>query len=132
MAQVPASITINDGSSTPAAVIFTAIAADFGRVVFADKRKTAKAFWPKLTVQFDAEKASRRTDHVVVEFEYPMVHTVDGVEVVYDTARFKGGKFILPSGMPQADRKHIMAFTANALNVTQVKAMVNDLDPMFG
>lgn len=132
MASLPASITINDGASTPVAITFTPISADAGSVTFADKRKTAKAFWPKLTVTFDGEKPSRRTDHVSYEWEYPMTQTVDGVEVVYDTARFTRGRFILPSGMPKADRDHLHAFVANGLGVAQIKALVSDLDPMFG
>lgn len=132
MASLPASITINDGTATPVAVVFTPIAANGGSVTFADKRKAAKTFWPKLTVSFDGETKQRRTDHVDVSFEYPMTQTVDGVEVVYATARFERGRFILPSGMPQADRKHIYAFVRNGLGVSVVQGLVNDLDPIFG
>jgi len=132
MALLPSSITINDGSAAPAAITFTPIASSGGTVVFADKRKSARSFWPKLTVSYDAEKPSRRTDHVEVSMEYPMTQTVDGVDVVYATARYERGRFILPSGMPQADRKHLCAFVRNGLDVAQVQALVNDLDPMFG
>lgn len=132
MAQLPTSVTINDGSTTPVAITFTPISSDSGTVVFADKRKSAKAFWPKMTVSFDGEKPSRRTDHVLYEWEYPMTKVVDGVEVVYDTARFTRGRFVLPSGMPESDRNHFRAFVANGLDVPQVRNMVEDLDPMFG
>lgn len=132
MASLPASITINDGTATPVAVTFTPVAANGGSVTFADKRKGAKAFWPKLTVNFDGEKASRKTDHVDFSFEYPMTQTVNSVEVVYAIARFERGRFILPSGMPAADRKHICAFVRNGMDVAVIQGMVNDLDPIFG
>lgn len=131
MAALPASIIVNDGSVTPEAVTFTPIVADGGVITFADKRKTAKAFWPKLTVTFNPETPARRTDHVEVSLEYPMTQTVNGVEVVYATARYERGRFILPSGMPAQDRKHVRAFVANFLDVAQVQAQVEDLDPMF-
>lgn len=131
MASLPANITINDGSATPVAVTFLPIFADSGVVVFADKRKTAKAFWPKLTLKFVPETASRKTDHVEVTFEYPMTQTVNSVEVVYATARYERGRFILPSGMPSTDRKHLSAFVRNGLDLTQVRGAVEDLDPIF-
>jgi hypothetical protein len=131
MAALPSSITINDGTATPVAVTYTPISASNGNAVFADKRKVAKAFWPKITYVFDAESRSRASDHVSVEVEYPMTKTVDGVELVYATAWFKKGVFILPSGMSQQDRKHLRALVVNGQGVTQYVAMVNDLDPMF-
>lgn len=131
MAALPSSITVNDGSGTPVAITYTPISADKGEITFADKRKTAKAFWPKLSIAFSGETPSRKTDHVEVRAEYPLTHTVNGVEVVYATARFERGRFILPSGMPQQDRKHLRAMVANFFDVAQVIANVSDLDPMF-
>lgn len=131
MAALPSSISIFDGATTAVAVTYTPIAANNGSVVFADKRKSAKAFWPKLTFTFNAETRVRASDHVTIEAEYPLTKTVDGVEVVYATAWFKKGTFILPSGMPQQDRKHLRAMVVNGAGVSQFTAMVNDLDPMF-
>jgi hypothetical protein len=131
MATLPASISINDGSATPVAVTYTPISANNGNVVFADKRKSAKAFWPKISMLFDGETARRQSDHVSIEVEYPLTQTVDGVEVVYATAWFKRGIFVLPSGMPQQDRKHLRALVVNGQGHALYTAMVNDLDPIF-
>lgn len=131
MAALPSSITINDGSATPVAVTYTPIAANNGAVTFADKRKSAKAFWPKLTATFNPESPKRASDHVGFEVEYPLTQTVNGVEVVYATAWYSRGRYVLPSGMTQQDRKHICALVRNGMDVTQLVAMVNDLDPMF-
>lgn len=131
MASLPSSISINDGTATPVAVTYTPIAANNGVATFADKRKSAKAFWPKITFTFDGESRARASDHVSVDVEYPLTKTVDGVELVYATAWFKKGTFILPSGMTQQDRKHLRALVVNGQGVAQYTAMVNDLDPMF-
>lgn len=131
MATLPSSIIINDGTTSP--VTFTPIAVNNhgSSVIFADRRKSARAFWPKLTFTFDAESRVRASDHVTIEAEYPLTKTVDGVEVVYATAWFKKGTFILPSGMPKDDRKHLHALVANGADVPEFMALVNDLDPMF-
>jgi hypothetical protein len=131
MAALPSSITINDGTATPVAVTYTPISASGGSAVFADKRKSARSFWPKITFTFEAESPRRTSDHVGLEVEYPMTKTVDGVELVYATAWYKKGTFILPSGMPQADRKHLRALVVNGAGVALFTAMVNDLDPIF-
>lgn len=132
MATLPTSITVNDGSATPVAITFTPIEVkDGSTVVFADKRKTARAFWPKLSVTLDPEKPSRASDHVEMSCVYPLTQVVDGVEVVYATARYERGRFILPSGMPQADRKHLCAFVRNFMDVQSVQDQVNNLDPYF-
>lgn len=132
MAALPSSININDGSATPVAISYTPIQVNNGNaVVFADRRKSARAFWPKITFKYDPESNKRRSDHVSVEVEYPMTQVVDGVEHVYATAWYKRGTFILPSGMPQQDRKHLGALVVNGMGVAEFTAMVSDLDPIF-
>lgn len=132
MAALPSSITVNDGSATPQAITYTPISVEKGNeITFADKRKTAKAFWPKLGIAFSGETPSRKTDHVEVWAVYPLTQTVNGIDVVYATARYERGRFILPSGMPQQDRKHLRAMVANFLDVAVVIANVADLDPIF-
>lgn len=130
MGQV-APLTINDGTATPVAVTFHPEYVSPQRTVFVDRRKGVSALQPRIIVAYDGAKPRRRTNHIDFSVVYPIEGTVDGVPAVVDTARYERGRFILPDGMGADDRKHMHAFVRNGLSAPLIKAMAEDLDPIY-
>lgn len=123
-----ANLTVNDGSATPVAVTFTAASRTNNEVMWEDRRLAASTLWPRLFLSFDRASKARKTNHVELRMEYPIVRTVDGVETVVDTARYERGRYILPISMTEQERKHLSAFVRNGLSATLIKNVAELLD----
>jgi len=124
-------IVLNDGSVTPVAVNFYPEQVKPEKTVFVDRRKTVRALQPSFTITYSPATAGRNTYRTSFSFEYPIEGVVNGVPAPVGVARYKDGDWIIPDIMPQADRKHLRAFVANAQGATLVKAYIEDFDPMY-
>jgi len=130
MSQVTGPLTINNGAATPVAKSFAPerVASDLS--VFSERSAAVSAGFARLNVGFSSASASRPTNRVDLELALPTLQTINGVSSVAYTGRFKG-YFVLPDTMTAAERADLHAYVANALDITLVKAVVKDLDPMY-
>lgn len=127
-----AALSINDGTTpTPVAITFSPEKISPELSVFVDRRKTARALQPSLTIGLKPPVGGRTTYRAYVDFDYPIEGVKDGIAAAVAVARYKDGDFIIPDVMPLADRRHFRAFVANSLDNATVKAMIEDLDPAY-
>lgn len=125
------SITVNDGSATPVAITFTPEEVSPSRTVYVDRRKTARSLQPSIIVGYSPASAARKTAKPTFGVVYPIEGIVNGVAAPVDVARFENGKFTIPENMSLQDRKHLFAFVTNGMQVTQIKAVCVDLEPLY-
>lgn len=130
MPQFTGAIAIDDGSATPVAVSYSPELLSSAQTVLVDRRLAAREQQPSITLNFDRATTNRKTFKVSRSVAYPIVQTVNGVEIVVDIARAKL-EYIIPTSMTAQARKHLRALIANIEDVTIFKAGVEDLDPLY-
>lgn len=126
-----AAIVLNDGATTPVAITFSPEKVTPELCVFVDRRKTVRALQPSFSIGFKTPSAGRNTYRTSFSFDYPIEGLVNGIPAAVGVARYKDGTWIIPDYMPEADRKHMRAFVANAQDATLIKAYVESFDPMY-
>lgn len=130
MSQVTAPLSINDGQAAPVAKSFAPVRVAPDRSVFAEKTASVSAGFIQLGVGMSAASGSRSTNRVDISLKYPVLQTVNGVSTVAYTGLFKG-YFVIPDTMTAAERANMAAFVANALDNTQIRGVIKDLDPLY-
>lgn len=130
MSQITAPLSILDGLATPVARLFAPMRVAPDQSVFAEKTSPVSAGYKLLKVGLSSASASRPTNRVDVELQFPVVSTVNGISTVAYTGLFKG-YFVLPDVMTSAERADLVAFVANALDNTQIRGVIKDLDPLY-
>lgn len=130
MSQITGPLSINDGAATPVAKSFAPERVAPELSTFTERTAASSAGFLRLGVSYSAASAKRQTNRVDISFDYPVLQSVNGVNSVAYTARFKGS-FVIPDVMTAAERANLQAFVANAMSNAAVKAVVKDLDPMY-
>lgn len=130
MSQVTAPLSINDGQATPVAKSFAPVRVAPDRSIFSEKTAPVSAGFLQLEVASSPANGSRNTNRVDISLKYPVLQTVNGIHTVAYTGLFKG-YFVIPDTMTAAERANLAAFVANALDNTQIRAVVKDLDPLY-
>lgn len=130
MSQITGALTINNGAATPVAKTFSPERVAPELSTFVEKTATSSAGYTRLGVAFSPASSKRATNRVDLSLDFPVLATVNGVSSVAYTGRFKG-YFIVPDVMTAAERADFAAFVANALDNTQVRAVIKDLDPLY-
>jgi len=130
MSQVTGPLSINNGAASPVAKSFAPQAVAPDRSIFTERSATQSAGYLKLEVLSSFASGNRNTNRVDVNFDMPILETVNGVTKVSRVGRFKG-YFVIPDTMTATERADLAAFVANALDNTQVRAIVKDLDPLY-
>lgn len=130
MSQVSAPLSIFDGAATPVAKSFAPerVAPDLS--IFTERSAAVSAGFTKLSVGYSAASSKRPTTRVDVSLDLPVLQTINGISTVAYVGRFKG-YFVVPDTMTAGERANLIAFTANALDNTQLRAVVKDLDPLY-
>lgn len=128
MSQVTGALTIADGAA--ANKTFAPVQVSPGFSEFAEKTAGISAGYYLLDFLFSPANGQRATTRVDVNLKMPQIQTINGVSSVASTGLFKG-YFVIPDTWTTALRKDMRAFVANALDVAIVKAIVEDLDPMY-
>lgn len=130
MSQITGALSINNGAATPVAKTFSPERVTPELTTFTERTATSSAGFVRLGVAFSAASSKRATNRVDISLDYPVLQTVNGVSSVAYVGRFKG-YFVVPDVMTAAERADLAAFVANALDNTQVRAVIKDLDPMY-
>lgn len=130
MSQISGALTINNGAGTPVAKTFSPERVAPELSSFTERTATSSAGFVRLTAGFSPATSKRPTNRIDIALDLPILSTVNGVSTVAYVGRFKG-YFVVPDVMTASERADLAAFVANALDVTQVRALVKDLDPMY-
>lgn len=128
MSQVTGALTIADGAAVNKT--FSPMFVAPGGSQFAEKTAGLQAGYWTVDFSMSQPSAQRPTARVDFALKYPVIQTVNGVSSVASTGLFKG-YFVIPDTFTQAQRKDLRAFVANAWDIAIVKALVEDLDPMY-
>jgi len=130
MSQVTGALSINNGAATPVAKSFAPERVAPESSVFTERSAAASAGFYKLSIGYSPASSKRATNRVDISLSLPVLQTINGVSTVAYVGRFTG-TFVIPDTMTAAERADLHAFVANALDVTQIKAVVKDLDPLY-
>lgn len=130
MSQVTGPLSIDNGAETPVAKSFAPMAIAPAISVFTERSAAASSGYVKLAVGLSPANGGRKTNRIDLSLDLPVVEVVSGVNQVTRTLRFKG-YFVIPDDATAAERADLAAFVANALDNTQVRAVIKDLDPMY-
>ena len=130
MSQITGALTINNGAATPVAKTFSPERVAPELSTFTERTATSSAGYTRLSIRYSPASSKRATNRVDVDLDFPVLSTVNGVSQVAYVGRFKG-YFVIPDVMTAAERADLAAFVANALDNTQVRAVIKDLDPMY-
>jgi hypothetical protein len=126
-----ANMAIDDGADTPVSVTFKPEFVSGGNATFRDDRTGVSTLMPRISAKTSLSSAARPTTRTTISVALPVKKTVDGVDVVDYTLRAEC-QFVLPDRCTVADRKHLLAFLRNGLNVSPVKDTVVDASPIWG
>jgi hypothetical protein len=130
MSQITGPLSINNGAATPVAKSFAPERVAPESSIFTERSAAVSAGFTKLSIAYSAASSQRATNRVDVQLDFPVLSTVNGVSTVAYRGLFKG-YFVIPDQMTATERADLAAFVANALDNTQVRAVVKDLDPMY-
>ncbi|DAD50298.1 TPA_asm: coat protein [ssRNA phage Gerhypos.4_50] len=130
MSQVTGPLTINNGAATPVAKTFSPERIVPELSTFTERSTGVSAGYLRLGVGFSPASKARVTNKVDVTLDFPVLSTVNGVSSVAYVGRFRG-TFTMPDTMTAAERADFAAFVANALDITQVRGVIKDLDPLY-
>lgn len=130
MSQVSGALTINNGAATPVAKSFAPERVAPDQSSFTERSSGVSAGFVRLTTRFSPASAKRSTNRVDVDLDLPVLNTVNGVSTVAYVGRFKG-YFVIPDTMTAAERADLAAYVANALDNTQIRSVIKDLDPLY-
>lgn len=130
MSQVTGSISINNGAATPVAKSFAPEQVSPQLATFTERTAASSSGFLRLGVSLSPANGKRMTNRVNIDFDLPVLSTVNGVSTVAYVGRFKG-YFVIPDAMTAAERADLAAFVANALDNTQIRAVIKDLDPLY-
>lgn len=130
MSQVTGPLSILDGAATPVAKSFAPERVAPENSTFTERTAPVSAGFPRLSVAFSPASAKRNTNRVDVSLDLPVLQTINGVSSVAYVGRFKG-YFVIPDTMTALERADLRAFVANALDNSQIQAMIKDLDPLY-
>jgi len=130
MSQITAPLSINNGAATPVAVSFTPERVAPEQSTFVDRSSGISALFTRLSVKFSPAGGNRPTNRVDIDIDYPVGATVNGVTTVASVGRVRCYA-VIPDTWDAAARANLAAFIANALDNTQVRGVLKDLDPMY-
>lgn len=125
-----ASITINNGATTPVAVTFAPLPQANGVVSFVDRTSNILEAMARINVSYSEPSNTRKTTKTRFTFELPVLETVAGVPTVTRVHR-ADVNFIFAPMATDGERKDIYAYVYNGLNHALVKAAMRDNDPMY-
>lgn len=124
-------ITAEDAEIVPVTRSYTAISRGPSEITFVDKvTSLVIAAQSTLRIKYSAASLQRKTDRFDLYLALPRTHVVDGIEVVESVGRCQIS-FIVPDSWGEIDRKNLRTLASNISRKANVKAYVEDRDPML-
>jgi len=125
-----AALTVNDGLASPVAHTFSPVNTTGSKAKWADRSPTIPAGYRTISHELAEPNGSRTVNKVTMGFMIPVVATIDTVDTV---VRYNSGQVILnihPESTLQ-ERKDLLAYVANSLDLATVKTSVENLEPFY-
>lgn len=130
MSQVTGALSINNGAASPAAKTFAPEQVAPQLTTFTERTAASSSGFLRLGVSLSPANGRRATNRVNIDFDLPVLSTINGISTVAYVGRFKG-YFVMPEAMTSSERADLAAFVANALDNAQIRAVIKDLDPLY-
>lgn len=125
-----ASMSINDGQTTPVAHTFAPVTTDGETAKWADRSPTIPAGYKTLSIDVSPPTGSRTVYKHTTGLMDPTVATVNAVDQV---VRYNSAQLVLnfhPESTVQ-ERKNLLAYVVNSMNNANVKLSVENLEPFY-
>lgn len=121
-------LVLNNGAGTPVAKTFSLLspaAGDNSIASWALKEGTISSVFPRITAQARQTGNAARRVQIKIKLPSSYLDTVTGLTKV--SSAFEADIYAtVPDDFPEALKNDAVAFTANAVNATLVKAMIRD------
>lgn len=125
-----ATLTVNDGQTTPVAHAFDPVTTDGSLAKWADRSPSIPAGFRTISYEMSPPAGNRTTHKGQFGFYMPTVATVNGVDTVVRFSTAQVTLNIAPDSTLQ-ERKDILAYVANTLGLAGVKTSVQNLEPYY-
>lgn len=125
-----ATLSINDGLASPVAHSFAPVSTTGQKAKFADRSPTIPAGYRTISHEVAEPNGNRTVNKITMGFVNPTVATVDGSDTV---VRYSSAQVVLnihPDSTLQ-ERKDLLAYVANSLDLASVKTSVENLEPFY-
>lgn len=125
-----ATMSINDGQTTPVAHSFAPVTTDGSLAKWADRSPTIPSGYRTISHEVLPPNGSRTVNKVTLGFMVPVVATINGVDTV---VRYSSAQVVLnihPDALLQ-ERKDLLAYVANSLANATVKTSVENIEPFY-
>lgn len=126
-----ATIAINDGKATPQAHSFSPDDAEKGSAVWYNRTASIPSAMEKLKISLVRPTLATAAIQQLIEIELPVTATVNGVEQVVRTSKFKGTYYFSQSGTQQ-ERDDLFTLVANLHANANVRLVAETLEPFYG
>lgn len=125
-----AALSINDGQVAPVAHTFSPVSTDGSKASWADRSPSIPAGYRQISLEVSPPSGSRTVYRLTGGYMMPTVAAVNGVDTV---VRYSSAQVILnihPDATLQ-ERKDILAYVANSLDLASWKTSVENLEPHY-
>lgn len=125
-----AALTVNDGNTTPVAHTFSPVTSNGSKAEFAERSAGTPAGNYILSHEVVRPSTAAAAHRIKIGLNVPVVATVDGSPTV---VRNSSAQVILnlSNQSSEQERKDLLAFVANVLDNTSVKATVTNIEPFY-
>lgn len=126
-----ATITVNDGATTPLAHSFTPQTTNGTEATFWNRNSTIPQGYESLTVSVRGPGSSKTAAHRITgTIVLPGVSTVEGQDAVTRVSKFDFS-FSVSQLATQSDRKNLLALASNLFATAEMKTAVHNLEPFY-
>lgn len=123
-----AALSVND--AVPAAHTFSPVSTNGSKAEWADRSPSIPSGFRKISHEVLPPSGTRTVNRITMGFMIPVVATVNGVDTV---VRYSSAQVILNSHPDDTlqDRKDLLAYVANSLDIAAVKTSVENIEPFY-
>lgn len=123
-------ISINDGKATPVAHVFSPTDSSGGKAELHNRAPALIAAWESLKVAVLRALGKTASHQVSIDLELPTYATVEGVDTVVRTQKFRGTFYLSQQGSA-AERKDLRVLVMNALANASIVAAIENVEPIY-
>lgn len=108
MPNIAATLTINDGTATPVAVVYSLENKIAGGALYVDRRLASRELNPELSVSSKAPSPKARAYSHERSVKIPIVRVINGVDTVVGYNK-KFTTYVIDKASTEQERKHLFA-----------------------
>lgn len=123
-------IAINDGKGSPQTHTFAPVSTDGSKGDLANRSASIPQGYETLDVKVTKPGSSTGAYRIDVNMTFPVVASVNGVDVVVRTSKFVATLYETAAG-PEADRKDHRVLIANLFQNALITQVIEKLEPLY-